>query len=45
MTIEYDEKGKFYTDIVKICPYRLVIQTATHLVRGLVHVRQERLEE
>ena len=45
MTIEYDEKGKFYTDIVKKLPVSSVIQTATHLVRGLVHVRQgERLK-
>ena len=44
MTIEYDEKGKFYTDVVTKTPTSGVIQTATHLVRGLVHVRQgERL--
>ena len=45
MTIEYDEKGKFYTDIVKKLPVPVVIQTVTHLVRGLVHVREgERLK-
>jgi hypothetical protein len=45
MTIEYDEKGKFYTDIVKKLPVSVVIQTSTHLVRGLVHVRDgERLK-
>jgi hypothetical protein len=45
MTIEYDEKGKFYTDIVKKLPVPVVIQTASHLVRGLVHVREgERLK-
>ncbi len=45
MTIEYDEKGKFYTDVVKKLPISAVIQTATHLVRGLIHVRQgERLK-
>jgi hypothetical protein len=45
MTIEYDEKGKFYTDIVKKVPVPVVIQTAIHLVRGLVHVREgERLK-
>jgi hypothetical protein len=45
MTIEYDEKGKFYTDIVKKVPVPVVIQTTTHLVRGLVHVREgERLK-
>jgi hypothetical protein len=45
MTIEYDDKGKYYTDIVKKLPLPVVIQTATHLVRGLVHVREgERLK-
>lgn len=45
MTIEYDEKGKFYTDVVKKLPVQVVIQTATHLVRGLIHVRDgERLK-
>lgn len=45
MTIEYDEKGKFYTDVVKKLPISTVIQTTTHLVRGLVYVREgERLK-
>jgi hypothetical protein len=45
MTIEYDEKGKFYTDVVKKLPIPAVIQTTTHLVRGLIHVqRGERLK-
>ena len=45
MTIEYDEKGKFYTDVVTKLPVAAVIQTRTHLVRGFVHIRQgERLK-
>jgi hypothetical protein len=45
MTIEYDEKGKFYTDVVTKLPTMAVIQTTTHLIRGQVHVRQgERLK-
>lgn len=45
MTIEYDDKGKFYTDIIKKLPVAVVIQTTTHLVRGLIHVRDgERLK-
>lgn len=45
MTIEYDEKGKYYTDIIRKTPTPAIIQTATHLVRGLVHVREgERLK-
>jgi len=45
MTIEYDEKGKFYTDVVTKFPTSAVIQTTTHLIRGLVHLREgERLK-
>lgn len=45
MTIEYDEKGKFYTDVVTKMPTSATIQTTTHLIRGLVHIRQgERLK-
>jgi len=45
MTMEYDEKGKFYTDVVTKLPVAAVIQTSTHLVRGFVHIRQgERLK-
>jgi hypothetical protein len=40
MTIEYDEKGKYYTEVVKKLPVSVVIQTATHLIHGLVHVRE-----
>ncbi|MBI3162568.1 MAG: hypothetical protein HYZ23_08660 [Chloroflexi bacterium] len=40
MSIEYDEKGKYYTEVVAKQPTPAVIQTATHLVRGFVHVRQ-----
>jgi hypothetical protein len=40
MTIEYDEKGKFFTDVVTKFPTSAVIQTTMHLIRGLVHVRQ-----
>jgi len=45
MTIEYDDKGKYYTDIVKKQPVPVVVQTVTHLLRGQVHVREgERLK-
>ena len=40
MTIEYDEKGKFYTDVVSKVAIPAIIQTTEHLIRGLVHVRQ-----
>jgi hypothetical protein len=45
MTVEYDEKGKYYTEVVKKLPISVVIQTVTHLARGLVHIREgERLK-
>ncbi len=40
MTIEYDEKGKYYTDIISKMPVSSIIQTSSHLIRGVVHVRQ-----
>lgn len=40
MTIEYDEKGKFYTNVVSKIPVPSIIQTTTHLIRGNVHIRQ-----
>lgn len=46
MAIEYDEKGKYYTNVVQKVAVPSVIQTTTHLIRGLVHVRQgERLKD
>lgn len=46
MTIEYDEKGKFYTDIVTKISIPSILQTTTHLIRGNVYVRQgERLKD
>ena len=45
MSIEFDEKGKYYTDIITKLPVAAVIQTTTHLVLGFVHVVQgERLK-
>jgi hypothetical protein len=41
MTIEYDEKGKIFTDIVSKVAIQATIQTTTHLMRGQLHVRRE----
>ncbi len=40
MAIEYDEKGKFFTDIISKDVIRSDIQTITHHIRGNVHVRK-----
>ena len=46
MTIEFDEKGKFFTDLVSKISVPAVLQTTTQLVRGNVHVREgERLKD
>ncbi|MCJ7432179.1 MAG: hypothetical protein MUO77_01685 [Anaerolineales bacterium] len=46
MAIEYDEKGKFYTEVIRKAETPAVIQTTTHLIRGLVHIKPgERLKD
>ncbi len=46
MAIEYDEKGKFFTDLVRKMPVHAVVKTTAQLVRGNVHVREgERLKD
>ncbi len=41
MAIEYDEKGKIFTDIVSKVAIQATIQTTTHLIRGKLHVRRD----
>ncbi len=41
MTIEYDEKGKIFTDIVSKVAVQATIQTTTHMLRGRIHVRRD----
>lgn len=41
MTIEYDEKGKIFTDIVSKVAIHATVQTTTHLMRGQIHVRKD----
>ncbi len=46
MTIEYNEKGKYFTNIISKETVPAKIQTLTHLVDGEVHVRQgQRLKD
>ena len=46
MSIQYDEKGKIYTDLVRKVPVRAIVQTTVHQVHGNVHVREgERLKD
>ena len=41
MTIEYDDKGKIFTEIVSKIAIYATIQTTTHLMRGRIHVRRD----
>ncbi len=41
MKIEFDEKGKYYTDIVSKDALPATIQTQTHRIRGNIYVREE----
>jgi hypothetical protein len=41
MTIEYDEKGKIFTDIVSKIAIYATVQTTTHMMRGHIHVRRD----
>ena len=40
MSIEYDEKGKIFTDIVSKVAVQATVQTTTHRMRGRLHVRR-----
>lgn len=41
MTIEYDEKGKIFTDIVSKIAVYATVQTTMHLMRGHIHIRRD----
>ena len=39
MGIEFDDKGKFYTEIISKVTVPAMIQTTLHRIQGLVHIR------
>jgi hypothetical protein len=41
MTLEFDEKGKIFTDVIRKKPLAATVQTTSHLIQGMVHVRQD----
>jgi len=41
MTFEFDDKGKFYTDLVKKEPVPATIMTAINKITGVIHVRPD----
>jgi hypothetical protein len=40
MVMQYDEKGKIFTQIVTKNPINVIIQTTQNIIHGCVHVRQ-----
>jgi hypothetical protein len=38
MTIHFDEKGKFFTDVIRKEAIPSVVQTMTNVIRGKIHV-------
>jgi hypothetical protein len=46
MTIRFDDKGKFFTEVISKEAVPVIIQTVTHSVRGNIHIRpSERLKD
>ena len=41
MMIEYDDKGKIFTEVVSKVAIHATLQTTTHLMRGQIHVRRD----
>ena len=39
MSLEFNEKGKYFTDIISKVAVPAIIQTTTHRIEGSVHVR------
>ena len=38
MTIHFDEKGKFFTDVIRKEAIQIVVQTMTNVIRGKIHL-------
>jgi hypothetical protein len=46
MSIEFNEKGKYFTDIISKVAVPAVIQTVMHRIEGSVHIRvDERVKD
>jgi hypothetical protein len=39
MTLEFNEKGKYFTDIISKATVPAIIQTTVHRIEGFIHVR------
>jgi hypothetical protein len=41
MPMEYNDSGKFFTEVIRKKPIRVIIQTTQQLIHGNVHIRPE----
>ncbi len=41
MTIEYDESGKYFTNVIKKKPTEVYIQTTAQLIHGIIHLKPD----
>ena len=41
MTFEFDDKGKFYTDMINKEPVPATVMTVTHKITGVIYVRPD----
>ena len=41
MTINYDEKGKYYTDVISKVAVKARIQAANQFIEGEIHIRND----
>lgn len=39
MSLEFNDRGKYFTDIVSKVAVSAIVQTTTHRIEGLIHVR------
>ena len=41
MSLEFNEKGKYFTDIISKSAVPAIIQTTKHLIEGYIHIRMD----
>ncbi len=41
MLTHFDDKGKIFTQVISKKPVSVIIQTATHQIKGLVYIRPD----
>lgn len=46
MSIEFNDRGKYFTDIISKTAIPAIIQTSTHRIEGFIHIRlDERVKD